>query len=153
MEKKGSPSEVLKEAEIYYTEYGKLRVKILAQKIERFEEPHPIIRFSEGIKAIFYNDSAEVISTLTAVSATMDEQNQMMMAENNVELISKENEKLNTEQLILDEKTNKIFTDKLVRISTADEMIIGEGFESTTAFSSYKITNVKGTINLKESTK
>ena len=72
------------------------------------------------------------------------------MAQVNVELVNHKQEKLNTEQLIWDEKSNLIFTEKTVRITTKEEVIFGEGFESTPDFSSYKITNVRGSINIKD---
>ena len=74
-----------------------------------------------------------------------------MIAQANVVLINQKQEKLNTEQLIWDEKSNLIFTKKAVRISTEDEVIFGDGFESNPDFSSYKITNVRGSINIKQS--
>ena len=73
------------------------------------------------------------------------------MAQINVELANQKQEKLNTEQLIWDEKSNLIFTEKTVRIRSKEEVIFGEGFESTPDFSSYKITNVRGSINISES--
>ena len=60
----------------------------------------------------FYNDSANITSTLTAEEASIDDKNQQMMAKTNVEIINQKDEKLNTEQLIWDEKTDLIFTKK-----------------------------------------
>ena len=73
-----------------------------------------------------------------------------MKAEINVELTNQKEEKLNTEQLIWDEKTNLIYTEKLVKITSKNEVIFGEGFESTPNFSTYKITNVRGSININD---
>ena len=146
---KNLPTETIKEAELIYTEKGKVKVKIIAQKIERYAATSTI-NFSEGIVVHFFNDSAIITSTLTAQDAIIDEKKEQMMAQVNVELINQKQEKLNTEQLIWDERTNLIFTEKLVRITTKDEVIFGEGFESTTDFSSYKITNVRGSINIKD---
>jgi LPS export ABC transporter protein LptC len=146
---KNLPSETIKEAELIYTEKGKVKVKIIAKKIERYTATS-IINFSEGIVVHFYNDSAIITSTLTAQEASIDEKKEQMMAQVNVELVNQKQEKLNTEQLIWDEKSNLIFTEKLVKITTKDEIIFGEGFESTPDFSSYKITNVRGSINIKD---
>ena len=145
------PLETIKQAELLYTEKGKVKVKILAQKIERFTKPNPTIDFSEGIVVYFYNDSLIITSTLTADQAIIDEKKEQMMAQINVELVNQKQEKLNTEQLIWDEKANLIFTEKTVRISSKEEVIFGEGFESTPDFSSYKITNVRGSINISDS--
>ena len=143
------PSETIKEAELTYTEKGKVKVKIIAKKIERYTASSTI-NFSGGIIVYFYNDSAIITSTLTAEEAIIDEKKEQMMAQVNVELVNHKQEKLNTEQLIWDEKSNLIFTEKTVRITTKEEVIFGEGFESTPDFSSYKITNVRGSINIKD---
>ena len=143
------PSETIKEAELTYTEKGKVKVKIISQQIERYAASSTI-NFSGGIIVYFYNDSAIITSTLTAEEAIIDEKKEQMMAQVNVELVNHKQEKLNTEQLIWDEKSNLIFTEKTVRITTKEEVIFGEGFESTPDFSSYKITNVRGSINIKD---
>lgn len=145
------PSETMKEAELLYTEEGKIKLKIIAEKIERYPNQSPTIHFSEGVVVRFYNDSAEITSTLTSMEATIDDKNQQMMAQINVELVSQKQKKLNTEQLIWDDKSNLIFTEKSVRITTNDEVIFGEGFESTPDFSTYQITNVRGNFNIKDS--
>ena len=144
------PSETMKQAELIYTENGILKVKIIANKIERFSKPTPIIDFSEGILVYFYNDSAIIVSTLTAQEAVIDDNNQKMIARTNVELINSKNQKLNTEELIWDERLTLIYTQELVQITSEKEVIFGKGFESTPDFSSYKITNVRGNINIQE---
>ena len=143
------PSETIKEAELTYTEKGKVKVKIISKQIERYTA-RSTINFSGGIIVYFYNDSAIITSTLTAEEAIIDEKKEQMMAQVNVELVNHKQEKLNTEQLIWDEKSNLIFTEKTVRITTKEEVIFGEGFESTPDFFSYKITNVRGSINIKD---
>ncbi|MBC8266009.1 MAG: LPS export ABC transporter periplasmic protein LptC [Flavobacteriales bacterium] len=144
------PSETLKQAELTYTEKGKVKVKIIAQKIERFTKPSPTINFSQGLVVYFYNDSAMLTSTLTAQQAIIDDEKQQMIAEINVELINQKQEKLNTEKLIWDEKSNLIYTEKSVKITSKNEIIFGDGFESTPDFSTYKITNVRGNINIRD---
>ena len=57
---------------------------------------------------------------------------------------------LNTEELIWDERSALIYTQELVQITSEKEVIFGKGFESTPDFSSYKITNVRGNINIQE---
>ena len=145
-----TPIEIMQKAELCYTEKGKIKVKITAEKIERYLNQNPSVYFSEGVLVHFYNDSAVITSTLTAEKATIDDKNQQMTAQINVELINQQEERLNTEKLIWDEKLSRIFTEEAVSISTKDEVIFGDGFESSLDFSSYKIKNVRGTINIKE---
>ena len=56
---------------------------------------------------------------------------------------------LETEHLIWNEKTEKIYTEEFVKITTKDEVIYGEGLESNQYFSQYTIKKIKGTITLK----
>jgi hypothetical protein len=49
--------------------------------------------------------------------------------------------------LIWDEKNNKIFTDKKVKITTGKEVIEGEGFVSNPDFTEYSISKIHGTFN------
>ena len=67
------PVEVMKTAELRYTEKGKIKVKIIAEKIERYLNQHPSIHFSLGVVVYFYNDSAIITSTLTADQASIDD--------------------------------------------------------------------------------
>lgn len=66
-------------------------------------------------------------------------------------MVNEKNEKLNTEHLIWNERTKKIYSDDFVKITTPDEIIFGNGFEADQDFSRYKIMKIKGTINLKKS--
>lgn len=145
------PIEVMQKAELIYTEKGKIKVKIIAEKIERYLNQNPTVYFSHGVLVHFYNDSANITSTLSAEEAFIDDKNQQMIARKDVELINQKEERLNTEQLIWDEKTNLIFTKESVSITTKDEVIFGDGFESNPDFSSYRITNVRGSININDS--
>jgi lipopolysaccharide export system protein LptC len=58
------------------------------------------------------------------------------------------NEQLNTEELVWNEKLQKFYTEKFVKISTPTQVIYGDGLESNQTFTQYKITNVKGIIGV-----
>jgi hypothetical protein len=66
-----------------------------------------------------------------------------------VEVINKNGEKLETEKLIWDENSQRIYTDAAVKITTDKEIIMGRGMESNQDFSKYELKQVTGTIQLK----
>ena len=144
--------EKIKGGEILHTENGKIKVRIVANKIERFQDQQPGLIFSEHMEVYFYNDFSELQSTLMANDASIDEDTKIMLAQNNVILISNNDKKLETEELIWDEKQEKIFTDKKVKITTGKEVIYGEGFTSNADFSQYSITKIHGTFNFETET-
>jgi precorrin-4 methylase len=72
-------------------------------------------------------------------------------AKNDVEVNnSAESEKINTHQLFWNMKKEMIYSDKFVRITTADEILFGEGFESNQEFSKWKIIKPTGSIRIKD---
>jgi hypothetical protein len=52
----------------------------------------------------------------------------------------------NTEKLFWTRNDGKVFTNDAVKITTRDEIILGEGLEATEDFSDLKILNVTGTL-------
>ncbi len=144
--------EQIQGAELLYTENGKIKIKIVADKIERFQDQQPGLIFSEHMEVYFYNDSSELQSTLMANDASIDENKKIMLAQNNVILTSSDDKKLETEELVWDEKKDEIYTDKIVKITTGKEIVYGEGFTSNANFSQYSITKIHGTFDFETET-
>ena len=141
------PIEKIEGAEMLHTENGKLKVKIVATTIERFNNQQPQLVFSNHLVVYFYNDSALVQSTLQAEYAEINDEKKLMIAKENVILTNIAGKKLESEELIWDEKNNKIYTDKKVKITTVKEVIEGEGFVSNPDFSEYSISKIHGSFN------
>ena len=144
---KQQPIEQIKGAELLHTENGKVKVRVVASRIERFQDIEPSLIFSDHLEVYFYNDSTQLQSILMADYASVDEGKKIMLAQNNVILISSDDKKLETDELIWDENKNKIYTDKKVKIITGKEVIYGEGFTSTPDFKKYSITKINGTFD------
>jgi hypothetical protein len=64
--------------------------------------------------------------------------------------VNNKGDTLRTELLTWDESTQKIYTDKFIRITTPEQIILGDGLESNTEFTEYKIFKIRGTISLKK---
>ena len=141
------PVEQIKGAVLLHTEKGKVKVKVVANNIERFQDIQPALIFSNKLEVHFYNDSSQLQSTLKADDASIDEETKIMLAKNNVILISVNDKKLETDELLWDENRNKIYTNKKVKITTGKEVIFGEGFTSTPDFKKYSITKIHGTFD------
>ena len=144
---KQQPIEQIKGAELLHTENGKVKVRLVANRIERFQDIQPALIFPDHFEVYFYNDSSQLQSTLMADYASIDEERKIMLAQNNVILISSDDKKLETNELVWDESKNKIYTDKKVKITTGKEVIYGEGFTSTPDFKQYSITKIHGTFD------
>ena len=150
--KEKSPLSVGKNVEFIYSEKSNVKIKITAPLMEEYgmEEENKYMEMKEGIKVLFYDSLLKVSSTLTANYAIRRISENIMEAKNDVVVINDKGEVLNTEHLIWNEDSAKIYSDEFVKISTADEIIIGEGMEANQDFTKWKIHKIKGVINIKE---
>jgi len=96
----------------------------------------------------FYKREEKMEATLSANYGIHYPQRKRMEVKYNVVVVNKNGETLNTEHLIWDEVTKKIHSDAFVKITTAKEIIMGNGFESNEDLTQYQIKDVTGTIQL-----
>lgn len=144
------PLETARDIEIIYSDSGRVQAKLNGPLMEHYVGERPYIEMNEGIHIEFYNGDGSISSELTAKYAISYENEKIMEARNDVVVINEVGDKLNTELLIWEESKEKIYTPEFVRITTEDEIIFGDGLEANQDFSKYKITNIKGTIKIKD---
>jgi LPS export ABC transporter protein LptC len=145
------PDQSINDADIIYSQHGKIKVKVEAPIINNYqevEEPH--ITFPEGINVEFYDSTLTVESKISANYAIYHEPDQLWEAKNNVVAINSEGDTLNTEYLIWNQEEGVIYTDRYVRITTKDGIIHGKGFEANQNFSNWRIKKTTGTLEVKD---
>lgn len=152
-----SPREVSretgKEVEALYSDFGKVKARLTAPEMNHIDDPKtPYTELPSGLKLYFFSDSLTVESHLTAGYGISYDRSDEMIARNNVVITNINGDKLETDELIWNQKTERISSEKFVRISTPDEIIFGDGFESNQDISNYKIKKIRGTIRLREGT-
>lgn len=135
---------------VYYSEKAKVRAVIHAKEFLRNENAKPpYAEIRKGLKVEFMNDSLKVESTLTAKSARIFEAEGNVIVRENVVVVNKKGERLNTEELVWNQKLDKFYTDKKVTITTPpNQVIYGDNLEANADFSWYKINNLKGDISV-----
>jgi len=136
--------------ELIFSEKSDVKIIITAPLMEEYGVENKYIEMNEGIKVLFYDSLLHVTSTLTSNYAIHRVSDKIMEAKNDVVVINDKGEKLNTEHLLWYEDSSKIYSDEFVKITTKDEIIMGEGMEANQDFTKWKIHKIKGTINIKE---
>ncbi|MCF8232298.1 MAG: LPS export ABC transporter periplasmic protein LptC [Bacteroidales bacterium] len=147
------PYQTAKGIELLYSEYGDIIFKLTSPRVEKYMGDNPRMIFPDGMKVVFFDSTGNNIrSRLTANYGIKYDKKQRMIAKGNVVVKNFEkNERLNTEELIWDQRKGKIFTDKFVTITTEDEVLYGkEGMESDESFSSWVIKKPKGKMEYSE---
>lgn len=146
------PQVTIKDTEILYSDSAKLKVKIITSRLEKYNIPKdPYIEFPDGIHVIFYDKNENIESQINAQYAIYWEAKDLWKAENNVKAVNKDGEQLNTELLFWDQRTEKIYSNKFVKIINEDGTFYGEnGFESNQDLSKWKLIGSKGSVNIKD---
>jgi LPS export ABC transporter protein LptC len=144
------PVEEISVLQTIYSDSGAVKVLLEAPVMKKILAPKPITELSKGMKISFYDANLNIISRMKSSYAIHYEQEHRWEARNNVEVVNVKGEKLNTEKLVWDERTNKLLSDNFVKITTSKEIIMGNGFEADQDFSHYKIFNVTGHITLNQ---
>lgn len=139
-----------KNVELIYSEDAAVKIKVTAPKMEEYTNEDPYLEMSEGIKVVFYDSLKQVNTTLTANYAIHRIAKNTMEAKNDVVVVNEKGEQLNTEHLVWSQDSAKIYSNEFVKITTTDEILMGNGFEANENFTKWKIHKIKGTINLKE---
>lgn len=137
---------------IIYSKEGITKAQLFAKTFNHVQDAKPpYIEMKNGIKVLFYNDSMNLQSTLLAKYGRYFEQSGNVLVRDSVVVYNIKKEQLNTEELIWNEKLQKFYTDKFVKITTPTQIIYGNGLESNQNFSDYTILKMKGIIGVNKS--
>lgn len=147
---KQEPVEEIKGLETLYSDSGLVRVKVTAPVYRKLVSPESVTELPGGIHIEFFNETFQVESELKAKYAIHYENERVWEARNDVVVVNKKGETLNTEKLVWNERKELLTSDQHVKITTKEEIIYGDGFEANQDFSLYKIFKVKGRITVKK---
>ncbi len=150
-----NPNEPLREAEtlkVIYSKKGQKVVKIESPKMQEYKnKTQHYVDMPQGIAVYFYDSLEQISSSITANSATYNQKTHIFDARGNVVVknIAKK-QQLNTEHLIWKQDERKIMSDEFVKITTEEQIIMGQGLEADESFESYQINKITGTITLQD---
>lgn len=143
--------EVAREVEILYSDSAVVRVRVTGPVLHNINDRENARQeFPEGIKIDFLEPNLSVRSTLTAKTATRMQEKGLIIARDSVVFSTVKMEKLETEELIWDEKSRKVRTEKFVKVTKPGEVIYGYGLEAEQDFSYWKILVPKGRIKVEQ---
>ena len=141
--------EVARDVEILYSDSAIVRVKVTGPLLHNFNDrENSRQEFPQGIKIDFLEPDQSVRSTLTAKTAIRQQDKGLITARDSVVVVTVKQEKLETEELIWDEKSGKVRTEKFVKVTQPGEVIYGFGLEAEQDFSYWKILVPKGRIKV-----
>ncbi|MFN8337529.1 MAG: LPS export ABC transporter periplasmic protein LptC [Saprospiraceae bacterium] len=139
---------------IIYSDSAQIKLVVNAPVMERYVDySNSKDVFPKGILLEFMGDDQKINSWLKAESAISEARTQKITAKVNVVFYNEKNEKLETPELIFDQKDRIVYTDKLVRITQAEkgDTTYGFGFKANQEFTRFEIVKkVQGKINVSD---
>ncbi|HCC70563.1 MAG TPA: LPS export ABC transporter periplasmic protein LptC [Bacteroidales bacterium] len=145
------PTQVVHDFVTSYTDSAILELKLISPLMKYYgKKDVPYADFDEGIEVFFYEGKDNMTGQISANFARYTESKGLWEVRENVIAINDEGEKLETELLMWNEKKDLIYTDKYVRITQKDQIVMGNGLESETKFDNWKIKNVTATLYIDE---
>ena len=144
------PSETSTNIRLLYSDSAIVRLMVAAPKLDRYTVDTAYVEFTEGVEVEFYGPNGEVETRLTANYAIQWEEDGLMEARNDVVVVNRDGETLNTEHLHWDRNTRKIRSEAFVKITTDEQILWGDGLDANEDFTEYRILNPKGQLYIRE---
>ncbi|GHA64304.1 LPS export ABC transporter periplasmic protein LptC [Pontibacter akesuensis] len=132
-----------------YSDSAKLITKIKAPVQQEFETGDRV--FPKGFYVEFYDAQGKLESTMRGNYGKQQPGKNLYFASGNVVVNNlKKQEKLETEELYWNRNKAKVYTDKFVIFTTAEQRLTGTGFTANQDLSRYTISKVTGVFNFEE---
>jgi LPS export ABC transporter protein LptC len=141
------PSLTVRDFETFYTDSGKLQLAMSAPIMEQYlNNDAPYYEFKSGIKVTFYKGKKDPSGQATSKYAKYTKSDNLWELRDSVVVINEGKDKLETEVLYWDQSKNLIYSDRFVKITSKDQIVMGTGFESDPKLAKRKIKKVSATI-------
>jgi LPS export ABC transporter protein LptC len=144
---KEMPSLSGKNVETMYSDSGKVTLVLRTPVFKQFtgkDDPHTL--FPEGLTVLFYDKKTRPQASITAHFARYTEKDEQWELRDSVVAVNTEGDILETELLYWSEPRDRVWSDRFVRFTLKDKIIMGTGFESDSRLTNGTIKNVSGTI-------
>jgi len=143
--------ETAKDVEIIYSDSAKVRVKIAGPTLlYHVNTREPRQEFPDHVRVDFYGPDETITSTLTGKYGIRYEAEGKVVVRDSVVWQSVEGERLETEELIWDERKQRVYNHRFVVLRKQNEILMGHGFEASQDFKNSRVIAVTGTKSINE---
>lgn len=130
-----------------YSDSAIVRVNISSPRMLRhIDKANPRQEFLDGIKVTFYSPNHRAQSILTAKYAVRYDKKNEIHIRDSVIWQSNGGERLETEELIWQERKERVYSNRFVKIAKPDEIVYGYGFEANQDFTEWTMNAVEAEV-------
>ncbi len=130
----------------YMSESAKVKARLTAPYMRRNEGDSPYVEFPQTLHVDFFNDSMVISSIMDArYGKWIEQESKVLLRDSVVVKNTLKGDTLYCQELWWDQKREKFYTDKPVRIHKAGGTVLyGTGLEAPQDFSGYTIYQITG---------
>jgi LPS export ABC transporter protein LptC len=143
------PTTTVKNFETVYTDSAKLQLVLTSPLMESYSNSKPpYAEFRKGLMVVFYDGHKDPRGYFTSKYAKYLDDKKLWELRDSVVAVNEKNERLETELLFWDQTRDLVYTDRFVRISSADDVVMGIGMKSNSRFTKWWIINGSAKISM-----
>ena len=138
--------------DMYISENGVVRYHVIAEEWKIFDQMKPpFYSMEKGVLLEIVDTLMQVESTLRADTAYFMNEQELWRLKHNVHAENIDKEEFDTQELYINNRLKKMYSDSLIHIKQDRQIIIGRGFESNTSMTQYTIRKTEGVFPVTES--
>ena len=133
------------------SEDGVVRYHVIAEEWEVFDKMKPpFYSMEKGVLLEILDSLMQVESSIVADTAYYMIDDEIWELRRNVHAENIKKEKFDTHLLFVNNRRNRMYSDSLIRIEQADQIIIGHGFDANSNLTEYTIRKTEGVFPFKD---
>lgn len=142
-----APDRVTSQAEYFYSDSGIVRNRLRAGRVEEYmSEKRQKTVLSDGVELVFFDGLGRQGSVLKARQGLIKPRKNRMEVRDHVAFTNARGERLETELLVWSQDSDRVWTDRPVKIVRAQDILYGQGLDANEDFSRYTIRRLTGTL-------
>lgn len=138
----------------YISDSGVTRYRMEAEEWLMYDRKRPSYwAFEKGVYLEQFDSLFNVDASIKADTAYFYDKQKLWKLMGNVDIKNRKGERFNTELLYWNQATEKVYSDRFIRIEQPDRIITGYGFDSNQQMTIYQIRNMGGIFYVDEEQK
>lgn len=135
----------------YISDSGVTRYRMEAEEWLMYDRKRPSYwAFEKGVYLEQFDSLFNVDASIKADTAYFYDKQKLWKLMGNVDIKNRKGERFNTELLYWNQATEKVYSDRFIRIEQPERIITGYGFDSNQQMTIYQIRNMRGIFYVDE---
>jgi LPS export ABC transporter protein LptC len=141
------PIEKYTDVDVIYSDSARVKAHMTAPLMINYKVKNPYTEMPKGVKVIFYDNNLQETSTIVADYGVYHDKEKLIELHKNVVGTNAKGDTFSSDELIWDESSKQIHSNKLVHVKLADGSITdGTSFVSDENFNHWTMTQASGSF-------